>query len=87
MTGPFYRGMRRLLMLPGGPILTSASLPPFYNSWAAATDVGAPLLHAAIVARELGVLAAAGCGDIITRLKTGGRVRVDGARGIVEVLE
>jgi phosphoenolpyruvate synthase/pyruvate phosphate dikinase len=50
------------------------------------TDVGVPLSHAAIVARELGIPAVVGCMDATTRLKTGDRVRVDGGRGIVEIL-
>jgi pyruvate,water dikinase len=50
------------------------------------TDVGAPLSHAAIVARELGIPAVVGCGDATARLKTGDRVRVDGGRGTVEIL-
>jgi pyruvate,water dikinase len=50
------------------------------------TDVGAPLSHAAIVARELGIPAVVGCGDATARLKTGDRVRVDGGRGKVEIL-
>jgi pyruvate,water dikinase len=54
---------------------------------AVVTDVGAPLSHAAIVARELGIPAVVGCGDATARLKTGDRVRVDGARGIVERVE
>ena len=51
------------------------------------TDVGAMLSHAAIVARELGIPAVVGCGDATTRLKTGDRVCVDGARGMVQILE
>jgi pyruvate,water dikinase len=53
---------------------------------AVVTDVGAPLSHAAIVARELGIPAVVGCGDATMRLKTGDRVRVDGGKGVVEVL-
>jgi pyruvate,water dikinase len=53
---------------------------------AVVTDVGAPLFHAAIVARELGIPAVVGCGDATMRLKTGDRVRVDGGKGVVEVL-
>jgi phosphoenolpyruvate-protein kinase (PTS system EI component) len=48
---------------------------------------GAPLSHAAIVARELGIPAVVGCGDATMRLKTGDRVRVDGGQGTVEILE
>ena len=50
------------------------------------TDVGAPLSHAAIVARELGIPAVVGCGDATTRLRTGDRVAVDGGRGLVQLL-
>ncbi len=50
------------------------------------TDVGAPLSHAAIVAREIGIPAVVGCGNATMLLKTGDHVRVDGGRGTVDVL-
>ncbi len=59
----------------------------FPRAAAVVTDVGAPLSHAAIVARELGIPAVVGCGDATMRLKTGDRVRVDGGKGIVEILQ
>jgi len=59
----------------------------FPRAGAVVTDVGAPLSHAAIVARELGIPAVVNCGDATTRLKTGDRVRVDGTTGAVEILE
>ena len=59
----------------------------FPRAAAVITDVGAPLSHAAIVARELGIPAVVGCGDATTRLKTGDLVRVDGAQGTVEILQ
>jgi pyruvate,water dikinase len=58
----------------------------FPRALAVITDIGAPLSHAAIVARELGIPAVVGCGDATARLKTGDYVRVDGAKGIVEIL-
>jgi pyruvate,water dikinase len=58
----------------------------FPRAKAIVTDVGAPLSHAAIVARELGIPAVVGCGNATMRLNTGDRVRVDGGRGIVEIL-
>ncbi|MGD9147355.1 MAG: PEP-utilizing enzyme [Anaerolineae bacterium] len=58
----------------------------FPRAAAVVTDVGAPLSHAAIVARELGIPAVVGCGDATMRLKTGDRVRVDGGRGTIEIL-
>lgn len=61
--------------------------PLFPRAAAVVTDVGAPLSHAAIVARELGIPAVVGCGNATARLHTGDRVRVDGAHGTVEVLD
>jgi pyruvate,water dikinase len=60
--------------------------PLFPRAAAVVTDVGAPLSHAAIVARELGIPAVVGCGSATTRLHTGDRVRVDGGKGVVEIL-
>ncbi|MBI4285085.1 MAG: hypothetical protein HY670_04180 [Chloroflexi bacterium] len=51
------------------------------------TDIGAPLSHAAVVARELGIPAVVNCGNATMRLHTGDKVWVDGTKGIVEVLE
>ena len=51
------------------------------------TDIGAPLSHAAIVARELGIPAVVNCGDATMRLNTGYKVYLDGAKGTVEILE
>ncbi len=61
--------------------------PLFSKAAAVITDIGAPLSHAAIVARELGIPAVVGCGNATARLKTGDRVRVDGGRGFVEILK
>jgi pyruvate,water dikinase len=60
--------------------------PLFPRAAAVVTDVGAPLSHAAIVARELGIPAVVGTGNATSVLHTGDRVRVDGGRGTVEVL-
>ncbi|MHC1770313.1 MAG: PEP/pyruvate-binding domain-containing protein [Flexilinea sp.] len=60
--------------------------PIFPRATAIVTDLGAPLSHAAIVARELGIPAVVGCGDATMRLKTGDRVRVDGGKGLVQIL-
>jgi pyruvate,water dikinase len=61
--------------------------PLFPRLVAVVTDVGAPLSHAAIVARELGIPAVVGCFNATSVLKTGDRIRVDGGQGIVEVIE
>lgn len=60
--------------------------PLFPRLAAVVTDVGAPLSHAAIVARELGIPAVVGCGNATMLLKTGDRVRVDGGKGSVEII-
>ena len=60
--------------------------PLFPRAAAIVTDVGAPLSHAAIVARELSIPAVVGAGDATMHLKEGDRVRVDGGQGTVELL-
>jgi pyruvate,water dikinase len=78
-------------LLKQGEILVTATTnigwtPLFSKASAVVTDVGAQLSHAAIVAREMGIPAVVGTGNATLRLKTGDRVLVDGARGIVRVL-
>ncbi|GAA1704413.1 PEP/pyruvate-binding domain-containing protein [Nonomuraea bangladeshensis] len=60
--------------------------PMFPRAAAVVTDLGAPLSHASIVARELGIPAVVGTGNATMRLRDGDRVRVDGERGTVELL-
>lgn len=78
------------LLLPGEILVTSVTnvgwTPLFPRAAAVVTDVGAPLSHAAIVARELGIPAVVGCGNATMRLHTGDTVRVNGGHGTVEVL-
>ncbi len=75
---------------PGEVLVTAITnvgwTPLFPRAAAVITDVGAPLSHAAIVARELGIPAVVGCGNATMRLATGDRVRVDGTAGTVEIL-
>jgi len=61
--------------------------PIFPRAAAVITDVGAPLSHAAIVARELGIPAVVGCFNATSILKNGDRVHVDGGQGVVEIIE
>ena len=78
------------LFQPGEILVTSTTnvgwTPLFPKAAAIITDIGAPLSHAAIVARELGIPAVVGCGKATTMLKTGDRVLVDGGRGVVQIL-
>ena len=78
-------------LLQAGEILLTTTTnvgwtPLFPRAAAIITDVGAPLSHAAIVARELGIPAVVGCNDATMRLRTGDRVRVNGGQGRVEIL-
>jgi pyruvate,water dikinase len=74
-----------------GDVLVARTTDP---SWASVmflasalvVDIGGPLSHAAVVAREMGVPCVMGTGDGTVRLRTGDRVRVDGAKGTVDVL-
>ncbi len=50
------------------------------------TDAGGVASHPAVVAREFGIPAVVGTSDATARIKTGDRVRVNGATGIVEIL-
>jgi len=61
-------------------------MPLFLRLAAVVTDVVALLSHAAIVAHELGFPAVTVCFNATSVLKTGDYVRVNGARGTVEIL-
>jgi pyruvate,water dikinase len=58
--------------------------PLFLVAAAVVTELGGPLSHAAVVAREYGVPAVVSVPGATTAIKTGDRLRVDGDRGIVE---
>ncbi|OGP64514.1 MAG: hypothetical protein A2169_13915 [Deltaproteobacteria bacterium RBG_13_47_9] len=50
------------------------------------TDGGGALSHPVIMARENGIPCVAGCLEATAKIKTGQRVRVDGNRGVVYIL-
>ncbi|MFI6479312.1 PEP/pyruvate-binding domain-containing protein [Nonomuraea sp. NPDC050663] len=58
----------------------------FPRAAAVVTDIGAPLSHAAIVARELGIPAVVGTRNATMLIRDGDLLRVDGSQGTVEVL-
>jgi len=76
---------------PGEVLVTNVTnvgwTPLFPRAAAVVTNIGAPLSHAAIVARELGIPAVVGCGTATTVIRDGDRVRVDGSAGLVQVLQ
>jgi pyruvate,water dikinase len=74
-----------------GDVLVSSTTDPSWSSImfissALVVDIGGPLSHAAVVARELGVPCVVNTRNGTDRLRTGDRVRVDGATGTVEIL-
>jgi pyruvate,water dikinase len=60
--------------------------PLFINAGGLILEVGGALTHGAVVAREYGIPAIVGVRDATTELQTGQSVRVDGHRGIVEII-
>jgi pyruvate,water dikinase len=61
--------------------------PLFLVAAAVVTELGGPLSHAAVVAREYGVPAVVNVPGATIALRTGDRLRVDGDRGVVERLD
>jgi pyruvate,water dikinase len=61
--------------------------PYFLNAAAIVVDMGGLLSHGSIVARELGIPAVVNVGPATRILSTGRRIRVDGARGLVTLLD
>lgn len=76
-------------LVPGGVLVTASTdpawLPLLGGLGAVVTDHGGLTSHAAIVCRELGLLAVVGCGDATRRLEHGAQVEVrcEGPRGSV----
>jgi len=51
-----------------------------------ATDAGGVVSHPAVMAREFGIPAVIGTSVATLKIKTGDRIRVDGTKGLVEIL-
>jgi pyruvate,water dikinase len=65
------------------PITTPAWTPLFAMASAIVTDIGGPLSHSSIVAREYGLPAVLGTGVATRRIRSGQRITVDGDAGSV----
>ncbi|HXG09785.1 MAG TPA: PEP-utilizing enzyme, partial [Gemmataceae bacterium] len=68
------------------PSADPAWVPLFVHAAGLVMETGGILSHGAIVAREFGLPTVAGLPDIHRRLKSGQRLRIDGARGTVTLL-
>ncbi len=67
-------------------ITTPAWTPLFALAAAVVTDVGGPLSHSSIVAREYGVPAVLGTGVATNRIHSGDVITVDGSAGVVTLV-
>jgi phosphoenolpyruvate synthase/pyruvate phosphate dikinase len=80
-----------VLMKPGevlvARITTPAWTPLFAMAAAVVTDIGGPLSHGSIVAREYRVPAVLGTGVATQRIHSGQIVTVDGSAGVVTLAE
>jgi pyruvate,water dikinase len=68
------------------PTTDPAWYPLFVKARGLVMETGGVLSHGAIAARELGLPAVAGLPEVHRRVRTGQRLRVDGATGRVNVL-
>ncbi len=66
-------------------ITTPAYTPLFALASAVVTDIGGPLSHSSIVAREYGIPAVLGTGVATRRIVDGDRLFVDGSAGVVRL--
>lgn len=83
------RSVAELEAICPGEVLVAPATDPTWTSYlslasAVVLEVGGLLSHGAIVARELGIPAVVGVAGATTRFRTGERLRVDGAAGVVE---
>ncbi|AFA39821.1 Phosphoenolpyruvate synthase/pyruvate phosphate dikinase [Pyrobaculum oguniense TE7] len=86
------RSVEELSKVKEGDILVCPNTSPawgpvFAKVKAVVSDIGGLMAHAAIVAREYGVPAVVGTGNASRLIKDGQRIRVDGYKGVVEILE
>jgi pyruvate,water dikinase len=67
-------------------ITTPAWTPLFALAAGVVTDIGGPLSHGSIVAREYHIPAVLGTGSATERIRSGQRIAVDGDAGTVRLL-
>jgi rifampicin phosphotransferase len=79
---PFALGPGEVLV---APLTDPAWTPLFVPAAAVVVDVGAPVSHAVIVSRELGIPCVVSVHDATRRIPDGATVTVDGAAGTVTI--
>jgi phosphohistidine swiveling domain-containing protein len=95
-SGGVVTGKARVILDPGdadlepGEILVAPSTDPgwtplFLTAGGLVMEMGGPMSHGAIVAREYGIPAVVGVPDATERIETGRRITVDGSYGVVDL--
>jgi pyruvate,water dikinase len=91
-------GVARVILDPATEVLQDGEIlvaphtdpgwtPLFIHAAGLVTEVGGLITHGSVVAREYGIPAVVSVAQATSRIRTGQRIRVDGSRGIVEILE
>lgn len=82
---------RRTQLLPGEILVCPGTDPAWTPLFMAAaglvTEVGGMMTHGSVVAREYGIPAVVGVHQATLRLKDGQRIRLDGSRGTITLIE
>ncbi|RKF18409.1 PEP-utilizing protein mobile subunit [Altericroceibacterium spongiae] len=91
-TARVVRSVKEIGRLEQGDILvcqvTNPTWAPIFQKISAAvSDIGGSMSHMAIVAREYDLPAVVGTGSATSRIQDGQRIRVDGGRGLVTILD
>jgi rifampicin phosphotransferase len=92
------RGQARVVLDPvgahlePGEILVAPSTDPgwtplFLTAAGLVMEMGGAMSHGSVVAREYGIPAVVGVDGASVRIKTGQTIEVDGARGVVRIVE
>lgn len=98
VSGGVYEGVCRVVHDPAseplgaGEVLVTRFTDPgwtplFGHAGALVMEVGGQMTHGSVIAREIGIPAVVAVEGATTKLQSGARIRVDGDRGLVTVLE
>ncbi|HEX8821785.1 MAG TPA: PEP-utilizing enzyme, partial [Archangium sp.] len=91
-------GVARVVLDPAREVLQAGEIlvaphtdpgwtPLFVHAAGLVTEVGGLMTHGSVVAREYGIPAVVSVAGATQRIRTGQRIRVDGTRGFVELLD
>ncbi|GAB4524813.1 MAG: hypothetical protein Fur0018_08710 [Anaerolineales bacterium] len=85
------RDPQRETLRPGEILVASFTdpgwTPLFINAAGLVMEIGGALAHGSVVAREYGIPAVVGVRGATEKIQSGQRLRVDGNRGVVEIIE